>query len=43
MSKPLLLRWQAKVELVVGETVPPEKGSPEYLQEIVTELRGGMV
>ena len=43
MSKPLLLRWLAKVELVVGETVPPEKGSPEYLQEIVTELRGGMV
>ena len=43
MSKPLLLRWLAKVELVVGETVPPEKGSPECLQEIVTELRGGMV
>ena len=43
MSKPLLLRWLAKVELVVGEAVPPEKGAPELLQEIVTELRGGMV
>lgn len=43
MSQPMLLRWLAKVELVVGEAVPPEKGSPEYLQEIVTELRGGMV
>jgi len=43
MSKPLLLRWLAKVELVVGEAVPPEKGSPEYLQEVVTELRGGLV
>ena len=43
MSKPSLLRWLAKVELVVGEAVPAERGSPEYLQEIVTELRGGVV
>ena len=43
MSQPLLLRWLAKVELVVGEPVPPEMGSPEHLQEIVTDLRGGMV
>lgn len=43
MSKPLLLRWLAKVELVVGEAVPPERGTPEYLQEVVTDLRGGMV
>jgi len=43
MSKPSLLRWLAKVELVVGEAVPPERGTPEYLQEVVTDLRGGMV
>ena len=43
MSKPQLMRWLAKVELVVGEAVSPEKGTPEYLQEVVTELRGGMV
>lgn len=43
MSKPSLLRWLAKIELVVGHPVPPEQGSPESLQEIVTDLRGGMV
>lgn len=43
MSRPSLLRWLAKVELVVGEPVAPENGTPEYLQEIVTELRGGVV
>ena len=43
MSRPTLLRWLAKVELVVGGPVAPENGTPEHLQEIVTELRGGMV
>ena len=43
MSRPSLLRWLAKVELVVGEPVVPENGTPEHLQEIVTELRGGVV
>ena len=43
MSKPSLLRPCAKIELVVGEPVPPQRASPEYLQEIVTELRGGLV
>ena len=43
MSKPSVLRWLAKVEIVVGEAVPPELGTPEYLQEIVTTLRGGIV
>ena len=43
MSKPSLLRPFAKIELVVGEPVPPEQGSPENLQEIVTGLRGGLV
>jgi hypothetical protein len=43
MSKPSLLRWLAKVELVVGGPVSPEMGTPEYLQEVVTTLRGGMV
>ncbi|MFT3847870.1 MAG: 1-acyl-sn-glycerol-3-phosphate acyltransferase [Propionivibrio sp.] len=43
MSKPMLLRWLAKVELVVGQPVQPERGTPEYLQEVVTDLRGGMV
>lgn len=43
MSKPSLLRPFAKIELVVGEPVAPQRASPEYLQEIVTELRGGLV
>jgi 1-acyl-sn-glycerol-3-phosphate acyltransferase len=43
MSKPSLLRPCARIELVVGEPVPPEQGSPENLQEIVTALRGGLV
>ena len=43
MSRPSLLRWLARVELVVGAPVAPENGTPEYLQEIVTELRGGVV
>lgn len=43
MSQPSLLRFFAKIELVVGEPVPPEHGSPENLQEIVTGLRGGLV
>ncbi len=43
MSQPSLLRPFAKIELVVGEPVPPEQGSPENLQEIVTALRGGLV
>ncbi len=43
MSKPSLLRPWARIELVVGEPVPAQRASPEYLQEIVTELRGGLV
>ena len=43
MNQPSLLRPFAKIELVVGEPVPPEQGSPENLQEIVTALRGGLV
>lgn len=43
MSKPSLLRPLAKIELVVGEPVPPEQGTPENLQEVVTALRGGLV
>ena len=43
MSQPSLLRLFARIELVVGEPVPPEQGSPENLQEIVTALRGGLV
>ena len=43
MSKPSLLRPWAKIELVVGVPVPAQRASPEYLQEIVTELRGGLV
>ena len=43
MSRPSLLRPFAKIELVVGDPVPPEQGSPENLQEIVTALRGGLV
>ena len=43
MSKPSLLRPRAKIELVVGEPVPAQRVSPEYLQEIVTGLRGGLV
>jgi 1-acyl-sn-glycerol-3-phosphate acyltransferase len=43
MSKPSLLRLFARIELVVGDPVPAEKGSPEYLQEIVSGLRGDLL
>ena len=43
MSQPSLLRPFARIELVVGEPVPPEQGTPENLQKIVTALRGGLV
>jgi 1-acyl-sn-glycerol-3-phosphate acyltransferase len=43
MSRPSLMRLFARIELVVGEPVPPEKGTPEYLQEIVSGLRGELV
>jgi len=32
---------RSKVELVVGEPVPPARATPELLMERVAELRGG--
>lgn len=42
MSKPSLLRLFARIELVVGEPVPAERVTPDYLQEIVGRLRGDL-
>ena len=33
-------RFWSKIELVVGEPIPAEQATPEYLKEKVTELRG---
>ncbi len=33
-------KFWSKIELVVGDPVPPEKATKEYLQQVVTELRG---
>ena len=38
--KRLPRKFLAKVELIVGEPVPPEQVSAEYLQQLVTELKG---
>lgn len=33
-------RFWSKIELVVGDAIPAEEATPEYLKEKVTELRG---
>lgn len=40
MSKPSLLRFGAQIELVAGQAVPAQSVTPEYLQQLVADLRG---
>jgi 1-acyl-sn-glycerol-3-phosphate acyltransferase len=40
MTKPFRRGILSRLELVVGEPVPPEQATPESLQQMVTALRG---
>lgn len=38
--KGLPRRFRARIELVIGDPVPPEKATPEYMEQCVRHLRG---
>ncbi len=40
LPRPLRRGWSSRLELVVGEPVPPQDVTPENLQETVLKLRG---
>jgi hypothetical protein len=40
MTRPFRRGILSRLELVVGEPVPPESATPEGLQQMVTSLRG---